>query len=380
MSQRLYEHVKRTATKAIEYDQNGQYPLAVQSYLEAFDQLMSLIQYSDNKKMREYYAKTAESYLNRIYEIKDKKGRSPSKRPGPSSSHISEQTELIDSLILMEKPNVKWDDIAGLKEAKRAVNDAVIIPMKRQDLFKGRESYRAMLLHGPPGCGKTLLAKAAANECDIPFFSLSAADIMDKYVGESEKRIQTLFAEARRNQPSIIFIDEFDSITPGESSDNNPVQDRIMAEIASQLDGAKSKNDDRFLFWGATNAPWKLAPRTVRRFAKRIHIPLPDLEARKKIFEINIFKEPKIDISEDVDLDKLAKLSEGYSGDDIKKICMDAWYIPIHELVDAGTIDHAMPRKVNMNDFLSIMKMRKRTITPEVAKSYEVWSAQYDTN
>lgn len=380
MSQRLYEQAKKTATQAVEYDQNGKYALAVKSYLEAFDQLMSLIQYTENRKMSEYYAKTAEGYLNRVYEIKDKKGRQPAKTTKSSSSTDSQRSELIDSVIMMEKPNVKWSDIAGLKEAKSAINDAVILPMKRQDLFKGRESYRAMLLHGPPGCGKTMLAKAAANECDLPFFILSAADIMDKYVGESEKKIQTLFTEARKNQPSIIFIDEFDAITPGVSADNNPVQDRIMAEIAAQLDGAKSKKDDRFLFWGATNSPWKLAPRTVRRFARRIHIPLPDLEARKKIFEINIFQEPKIQISDDVDLDELARITDGYSGDDIKKICMDAWYIPIHELVDEGTIDHAMPRKVNRNDFKSVIKKRKRSVSPEVAQSFIEWSKQYDTN
>lgn len=376
MSQRIYDLAKEAASKAVTHDKNKEYNLAVSQYLRAFDLLMSLVKYTENKRLNQYYAQTAEKYLDRVYAIKDKKNISATNRP---SSMGDEQKEIIDSTILMEKPDVGWDDIAGLKNAKRAVNDSVILPIRRPDLFKGRESYQAMLLHGPPGCGKTLLAKAAANECNLPFFSLSAADIMDKYVGESEKRIQTLFLQARENQPSIIFIDEFDSLTPGTSSESNPVQDRIMAEISSQLDGAKSKSDDRFLFWGATNSPWKLAPRTIRRFSRRIHIPLPDYEARHEIFRINIHKKPKMDIHDDVDIEELGILTEGYSGDDIKKLCMDAWYIPIHELVDSGEIESKDPRKVNRNDFLNSIRKRKPSVSPEVVASFYEWAKQWDS-
>lgn len=376
MSQRIYDLAKEAASKAVEYDQKNEYNQAVSQYLRAFDLLMSLVKYTDNKRLNNYYAQTAEKYLNRVYVIKDKRNIASSTRP---LSMSDEQREIIEGTILMEKPDVKWEDIAGLENAKRAVNDSVILPMKRPDLFKGRESYQAMLLHGPPGCGKTLLAKAAANECDLPFFSLSAADIMDKYVGESEKRIQSLFQQARGNQPSIIFLDEFDSLSPGSSSESSPVQDRIMAEISSQLDGAKSRPDDRFLFWGATNSPWKLAPRIIRRFSRRIHIPLPDYDARHEIFRINIHKKPKIDIMGDVDISELAKLTEGYSGDDIKKLCMDAWYIPIHELVDSGEIETKNPRKVGREDFLEALRNRKPSVSPEVVASFNEWAKQWDS-
>jgi len=376
MSQRIYDLAKEAASKAVEHDQKNEYNQAVSQYLRAFDLLMSLVKYTDNKRLNNYYAQTAEKYLNRVYVIKDKRNIASSTMP---LSMSDEQREIIEGTILMEKPDVKWEDIAGLENAKRAVNDSVILPMKRPDLFKGRESYQAMLLHGPPGCGKTLLAKAAANECDLPFFSLSAADIMDKYVGESEKRIQSLFQQARGNQPSIIFLDEFDSLSPGSSSESSPVQDRIMAEISSQLDGAKSRPDDRFLFWGATNSPWKLAPRIIRRFSRRIHIPLPDYDARHEIFRINIHKKPKIDIMGDVDIPELAKLTEGYSGDDIKKLCMDAWYIPIHELVDSGEIETKNPRKVGREDFLEALRNRKPSVSPEVVASFNEWAKQWDS-
>ena len=375
MSNKLSDLAKENAEKAVEYDHNGKFNLAVQYYLRSFDHLMALVKYTDNKKLSVYYTETAKNYLNHVYEIKEKK---LIKQTASASKDKGESKEAINGTLLMEKPNVSWNDIAGLKDAKRAVEDAVIIPLKRRDLFEGRESYRAMLLHGPPGCGKTLLAKAAASECNLPFFSLSAADIMDKYIGESEKRIQNLFAQAREYQPSIIFIDEFDALAPGDSS-NSPVTDRIMSEVSAQLDGTKSRSDDRFLFWGATNSPWKLAPRIIRRFSRRIHIPLPDYEARLEIFRINVCKKPKIKIAEDVRLDELSKITAGYSGDDIKKLCMDVWYIPIHELMDAGTIETGTPRKVNRNDFLSALKSRRNSVTPKVAKRYIEWAAKMDT-
>ncbi len=120
-------------------------------------------------------------------------------------------------MILPEKPNVSWDDIAGLQTAKQAIEDAIILPLRRVDLFKGMPTWKGILLFGPPGCGKTLIAKAAASECNATFFSVSAADVMIKWVGDSEQRIKGLFESARKNQPSIIFIDEVDSLGDGEN-------------------------------------------------------------------------------------------------------------------------------------------------------------------
>ena len=377
MAENVYNLAKNAATQAIQYDNKGEYQLAIQHYKRAVDLLLALIKYSENSQIASYYKQTAKQYIARANQLKQSK---PIKRrrDRPQPLRLEAADDFTDDLLL-NISGVKWEDIAGLQDAKNAIYQALIIPMKRKELFVGRATWRALLLHGPPGCGKTMLAIAAAAECEMPVYGLSAADIMDKYVGESEKRIRILFEAARRNQPSIVFIDEFDALTPGESAQNAAVQDRIMAEMAAQLDGVRNDTETRILFWGATNSPWKLAPRTIRRFDKRIHVPLPDLEARYSIFKLNVLGEPQIDTTEDVEISELAALTEGYSGDDIKKICMDAWYIPIQELIDNGTIDYAMPRKVSRQDFLTAITKRKSTITAEVAQRYYNWAKEYDS-
>ncbi|MBN2335870.1 AAA family ATPase [Candidatus Bathyarchaeota archaeon] len=380
MAENVYQLAKNAATQAIQYDNKGEYQLAIQHYTRAVDLLLALIKYSESSQIASYYKQTARQYINRANQLKTSK---PARRrsrdsPEPLRSEPEAADDFTDDLLL-DISGVKWEDIAGLQDAKNAIYQALIIPMKRKELFVGRATWRAMLLHGPPGCGKTMLAIAAAAECDMPVYGLSAADIMDKYVGESEKRIRALFEAARRNQPAIVFIDEFDALAPGESAQNAAVQDRIMAEVAAQLDGVRKDTETRILFWGATNTPWKLAPRTIRRFDKRIHVPLPDLDARKAIFNLNVLGEPKIDTTEEVDLAELAALTEGYSGDDIKKMSMDAWYIPIQELIDDGTIDYAMPRKVSRQDFLTAITKRKSTVTAEVAQRYYSWAKEFDS-
>ena len=377
MAENVYKLAKNAATQAIQYDNKGEYQLAIQHYTRAVDLLLALIKYSENSQIASYYKQTAKQYIDRSNQLKMSKP-ARRRRGSPQPLRPEAADDFTDDLLL-DVSGVKWEDIAGLQDAKNAIYQALIIPMRRKELFVGRATWRALLLHGPPGCGKTMLATAAAAECGMPVYGLSAADIMDKYVGESEKRIRTLFEAARRNQPSIVFIDEFDALAPGESTQNAAVQDRIMAEVAAQLDGVRKDTETRILFWGATNSPWKMAPRTIRRFDKRIHVPLPDLEARYAIFKLNVLGEPKIDTTEDVDLRELTALTEGYSGDDIKKISMDAWYIPIQELIDDGTIDYAMPRKVSRQDFLTAITRRKSTVTAEVAQRYYNWAKDFDS-
>lgn len=172
----------------------------------------------------------------------------------------------LSDAILTEKPNVKWDDVCGLQNAKNALKQAVILPIRFKEIFTGsRKPWKGILLYGPPGTGKTFLAKACATEAESTFFSVSSSDLLSKYVGESEKLIRTLFNLARDNKPSIIFIDEIDSMCGNRSEGENQASRRVKTEFFVQMQGL-GHNDDGVLLLGATNLPWALDPAIRRRF------------------------------------------------------------------------------------------------------------------
>ncbi|EGR30493.1 hypothetical protein IMG5_130850 [Ichthyophthirius multifiliis] len=199
----------------------------------------------------------------------------------------------LSEAIVTEKPNVHWDDVAGLHNAKKALHEAVILPMKFPDIFTGsRQPWKGILLYGPPGTGKTFLAKACATECEATFFSISSSDLISKWVGESEKLIKTLFKIAREKKPSIIFIDEIDSMTGSRSDGENDATRRVKTEFLCQMQGV-GNDDTGILVLGATNIPWGLDPAIRRRFEKRIMIPLPEKEARMALLN-NLLKKHRM--------------------------------------------------------------------------------------
>jgi spastin len=188
----------------------------------------------------------------------------------------------IDSEILAEAPNVKWDDIVGLDDAKRALKEAVVLPSLRSDLFQGiRAPDQGILLYGPPGNGKTMLAKAAASAAQATFFAVSASTLTSKWHGEGEKLVRALFRAARERAPSIIFVDEVDSLLGERGSNEHEASRRLKTEFLVQMDGAKGDEGARLLVLAATNRPQDLDNAVVRRLPKRIYIPLPDANARK---------------------------------------------------------------------------------------------------
>jgi len=194
----------------------------------------------------------------------------------------------IESMIIKEKPDVKWEDVANLDEAKQALRESVILPMLRPDLFTGaRRPWKGVLLFGPPGCGKTLIAKAVANEAGCTFFNADAASIVSKWLGESERLVKNLFGSARKEQPAIVFMDEVDALTGERGSDQVGGERRLKTQFLIEMDGMKSRKGDHIVVLGATNRPWDLDAAFRRRFERRIMVPMPEFEARVRIFEIH---------------------------------------------------------------------------------------------
>lgn len=252
----------------------------------------------------------------------------------------------------MEKPNVRWDDVAGLEAAKEALKEAVILPIKFPHLFTGKRTpWQGILLYGPPGTGKSYLAKAVATEANkSTFFSVSSSDLVSKWLGESEKLVKNLFELAREHRPSIVFIDEVDSLCGSRSENESESARRIKTEFLVQmqvrqikapskcawllcfLQGVGTNNKD-VLVLGATNIPWCLDSAIRRRFEKRIYIPLPEAPARGKMFRLHLGNTPH-ELT-DADFQKLADVTNGYSGADIAICVREALMSPIRKVQTA---------------------------------------------
>ena len=239
----------------------------------------------------------------------------------------------LESAILQEKPDVKWEDVAGLLSAKEALKEAVLLPIKAPHLFAGRRKpWRGILLYGPPGTGKSYLAKAVATEANATFFSVSSSDLLSKWLGESEKLVRELFNLGRANKPSIIFVDEIDSLCSARSDSESESARRVKTEFLVQMNGV-GKDMDGVLVLAATNIPWALDPAIRRRFEKRIYISLPDEGARAKMFAINLGDTHTTLQKED--LKDLASKTDGYSGSDIAIVVREALMEPIRMVQNA---------------------------------------------
>ncbi|CAG8717848.1 8263_t:CDS:2, partial [Ambispora leptoticha] len=235
--------------------------------------------------------------------------------------------------IMTEKPNIRWDDVAGLEVAKEALKEAVILPIKFPHLFTGkRKPWSGILLYGPPGTGKTYLAKAVATEANATFFSVSSSDLVSKWMGESERLVKNLFAMARESKPAIIFIDEIDALCGQRGEGESEASRRIKTEFLVQMNGA-ANDSTGVLVLGATNIPWQLDAAIRRRFEKRIYIPLPEASARAHMFELNIGDTP-CELKQQ-DFKTLAEKCEGYSGSDIAVVVRDALMQPIRKVQTA---------------------------------------------
>ncbi|KAJ0478924.1 putative microtubule-severing ATPase [Helianthus annuus] len=288
--------------------------------------------------------------------------------------------EMINSVIVDRSPSVKWEDIAGLEKAKQALLEMVILPAKRKDLFTGlRRPAKGLLLFGPPGTGKTMLAKAVASESQATFFSISASSLTSKWVGEGEKLVRTLFAVAVSRQPSVIFMDEIDSVMSARTSNEHDASRRLKSEFLVQFDGVTSNSNDLVIVIGATNKPQELDDAVLRRLVKRIYIPLPDANSRRNLLK-NKLKGQQYSLPSG-DLERLVKDTEGYSGSDLQALCEEAAMMPIRELgSNILTVKADQVRRLKYGDFRSAMTVIRPSIVKSKWEELEQWNKEFGSN
>ncbi|KAK6509396.1 Vacuolar protein sorting-associated protein 4 [Arthrobotrys musiformis] len=339
-----------TVKKAIEDDTAQNYEKAYQGYYDSLNLFMLALKWEKNPKSKELIRQKATEYMERAEKLKthladDSNKKKPKaigangKESGAGGKGKDEDDLDTDSkklrgalsgAILTEKPNIRWEDVAGLEQAKEALKEAVILPIKFPHLFTGkRKPWKGILLYGPPGTGKSYLAKAVATEANSTFFSVSSSDLVSKWMGESERLVKQLFSMARENKPSIIFIDELDALCGNRGEGESEASRRIKTEMLVQMDGV-GHDSTGVLVLGATNIPWQLDGAIRRRFQRRIHIALPDAASRQRMFQISVGTTP-CELGPQ-DYRHLGKISEGYSGSDISIAVNDALMQPIRKI------------------------------------------------
>uniref|UniRef100_A0A3Q4H2P7 Katanin p60 ATPase-containing subunit A1 n=1 Tax=Neolamprologus brichardi TaxID=32507 RepID=A0A3Q4H2P7_NEOBR len=296
--------------------------------------------------------------------------------------------EALERDIISQNPNIKWDDIADLEDAKKLLKEAVVLPMWMPAFFKGiRRPWKGVLMVGPPGTGKTLLAKAVATECRTTFFNVSSSTLTSKYRGESEKLVRLLFEMARFYAPTTIFIDEIDSMCSRRgTSEEHEASRRVKAELLVQMDGVggASENDDpskMVMVLAATNFPWDIDEALRRRLEKRIYIPLPSTKGRVELLKINL---RELELASDVDLDKIAEQMEGYSGADITNVCRDASLMAMRRRIEGLTPEEIrnisrdeMHMPTTMEDFESALRKVSKSVSAADLEKYEKWIEEF---
>ncbi|PVF97773.1 putative VPS4-vacuolar sorting protein [Serendipita vermifera] len=337
--------------KAIDEDVNQNYAEAYKQYQNALDYFMMALKYEKNEKLRVLIRKKVDEYLERAEKLKTHIAKANDKQAGAVGSNgkvsasgggkdadgddpeVKKLRAGLSSAIVHETPNVKWDDVAGLEGAKESLKEAVILPIKFPHLFTGKRTpWRGILMYGPPGTGKSYLAKAVATEAKSTFFAVSSSDLVSKWMGESERLVKQLFTMAREQKPAIIFIDEVDSLCGTRGEGESEASRRIKTEFLVQMNGV-GNDDTGVLVLGATNIPWALDNAIKRRFEKRIYIPLPGPEARKRMFELNVGSTPCELSPKEYRL--LADKTNGYSGSDIAVVVRDALMQPVRKVLSA---------------------------------------------
>lgn len=363
----LQNEAAKAINEAVVLERQGYYSRALEKYKDAVQHLSKLIELDPQYKLNDVYIDRLSKCQAKIREIQNLL---------EGKNYQSNNEDTVNSLILNRPPPVKWEDVIGLQEAKNAIIESIIYPSKRPDLFP-LGWPRNILLFGPPGCGKTLLCAAVANEVEGVMFNVDASSLFSKWLGESEKNVANLFNKARKIESEgksvIIFIDEVDSIFGAQNYEVGG-EVRLRNQFLYEMDGLLEKGKNRRIFiMASTNKPWKLDIGFIRRFQLRLYIPPPDKVARVNLFKI--YSKP-LNPTQDVDFEKLAEMTENYSGSDIKDICLQVQNNLAREVFERRAGEGKL-RSPNMNDFISVISKRKPSISKELISVYEKWYEEY---
>ncbi|MCS7107373.1 MAG: ATP-binding protein [Acidilobaceae archaeon] len=362
---------RKYALAAAKAEGEGNYESAITNLRKAVELLEDLVKNYPDHPMAMIYRRLIGQYKRKLEDLERKRMEPAS--GGDDEVYVVENKEEAPPFVMREKPSITFNDIAGLEEAKEAIREVIIYPVKRPDLFP-LGWHRGVLLYGPPGTGKTMLGIAAANEAKAEFLYVDAASIMSKWLGEGEKNVKRLFSYARERAsqvPVVVFIDEVDALL-GYHSTEIGGEVRVRNQFLKEMDGVLDKMLKVHLYViAATNKPWKLDEAFLRRFQKRVYVPLPSKEARKELLR-KLTEKLRL---QNVDLDELAEMLEGYSGSDIRDVVQDAYMITVREVFERG--GSGEPRPVSMDDFKRVLEKRKPSVDAALTIRFEEWASRF---
>ena len=380
----LWQAYQWHRAQALSAHRSGKTDTARVYFLEAARSVAELANRADSSELREARQATA----RRLLDLARDCTRPRRSRPSAAPTRPSADTAVADSSqqpadteepqatqwLVREKPSVRFADVAGLDDVKQEIRLRMVYPLAHPEAAQrfGVKPGGGVLLYGPPGTGKTMLAKATAGELDAAFYTVSAADVLSKWVGQAEQNIKALF-EAAANEPrAVVFIDEIESLIPARGDDSggsSGVMQRVVPQILQGMEGFGKRSSSVVLFMGATNVPWQLDPAVLRpgRFDEKILVPLPDLPARRKLLELYLQKRP---LADDVNLDALADRLDGYSGADIKYLCDRAAIVPFLQTISGTPAHH-----ITAETIASVLNDIKPSVSPEQAQRFHDWAA-----
>ncbi|MEM1010866.1 MAG: ATP-binding protein [Planctomycetota bacterium] len=382
-----FDTFERYKQQGLDARRRGQWPAARSYLLNAARLITELAREAKGDDLRHARQQTAEKLLELARDCgqaseENRPAGSAGKSKPTSREHLGREgadDEAPDASgwMVRERPDIRFDDIAGLADVKDEIRLKMLYPFRHPDLAErfGIRPGGGVLLYGPPGTGKTMLARATAGELDASFFTVSAADLLSKWVGEAEQNVKALFDDATSADRAIIFIDEIESLVPARREDaGSGVMQRVVPQLLQGMEGFGKKASQPVLFMGATNVPWQLDPAVLRpgRFDEKVYVGLPDLPARRKLLDIHLAARP---LASDVDLDTLAKRLDGYSGADIKYLCDRAATIPFLAAVGSGesgddtTIGHDVINQV--------VTATPPSVRPEAVERFAEWRERH---